>query len=84
MVNRLNKKKVEIRQKSDGTFRVFFGNKELQYKPIKELSNRETLDVKEKLVWETREIWHPDISHPWKKRSYERLLHKQKLKEAMV
>jgi len=82
MINRLRNKKIEIRSQLGGSFRVFYGDKELKYIPIEEsINRRDSLDVKEKLVWKTKEVWHPDISHPWKKHSYEMPLKKQKLKE---
>jgi hypothetical protein len=85
MVNRLRNKKVEIRQKSDGTFRVFHNGKELRYMPIEEFVEQRVLDVKEKLMWQPKREWHPSREHPWKKYWYQWALSKKvKLKERVM
>lgn len=84
--NRLKGKKVEIRHKSDGTFRVFYNGMELRYMPIEEFIEQRELNTKEKLVWKPKKEWHQSKEHPWKKYWYQWTLSEEiKLKEkAMV
>lgn len=82
MINRLKNKKVEIRQKGDGTFRVFLGDRELNYMPLTEFIEKRALNSKEKLMWMPKREWHPGQEHPWKKYGYQWALSKKmKLKE---
>lgn len=82
MINRLKNKKIEIRQKYDGTFRVFQGERELRYVARIEYFDRQVLDSKEKLVWHPGRGGHPTENHPWKKYSYpEMMSNRTKFKE---
>jgi transposase len=72
MINRLKNKKIEIRQKDNGTFKIFYDNKELKYAPVTEyVSEQRVLDHKEKLAWEPAKTSHPGSNHPWKKYGYQ-------------
>ena len=81
MINRLKNKKIEIRQKKDGTFRVYYGEKELKYIPVSEYINNQK--SKEELKWNRERGGYSRADHPWKKYGYQWALSK-KLKEAMV
>lgn len=75
MINRLARKRIEVRQNFNGVIRVFFENKELKYVPLEEYSDEHNiLDSKEKLTWKPRGAHHLRANHPWKKRSYNRML----------
>jgi Helix-turn-helix domain len=72
MINRLRNKKIEIRQKLDGTFRIFYDSQELKYLPVMEyVSPQRVLDCKEKLVWNQARGNYPRTNHPWKKYGYQ-------------
>lgn len=69
-INRLKNKKIEIRQKNDGTFKVFYEHKELKYILLEEYIEKEVLNAKEKLMWEPKNRYTPNRQHPWKGYSY--------------
>jgi hypothetical protein len=72
MINRLRNKKIEIRQKLNGTFRIFYGDRELKCVPVLEyVSQQRVFDCKEKLVWNQGRGGHPGKDHPWKKYGYQ-------------
>ena len=77
IVNTLKNKKIEIRQKHDGSFRVFYNDKELKYVPIMEYDDHMELDSKEKLVWNPHRGGRPGMDHPWKKYAFQLALSKQ-------
>lgn len=83
MINRLRNKKIEIRQKSDGTFRVFYNERELKYKPLKKCIDDRVMDCKDLLVWNEGRGGKPKPDHPWKKYAYRWELEKQ-LKQKKV
>lgn len=65
--NRLKKQKVEVRWKQDGSFRLFFKDKELKYIPAGEYTEKTVLNSKEKLVWNPPRGCKPGANHPWRK-----------------
>lgn len=68
MINRLKNKKIEIRQKANGTFRIFYGDNELKYVPVLEYISKQRIpDCKGELVWEPVKNYKPGLDHPWKK-----------------
>lgn len=69
--NKLIKQKVEVRQKIDGSFKIFFKDKELKYIPIEEYQEKTIVDTKEILVWNQCRGGKPQSDHPWKKYSYQ-------------
>lgn len=72
MINRLKNKKIEIRQKQDGTFKIYYGDKELKYVSMKEYTDpKEVLDCKKKLegMRDKRSCLRTD--HPWRKYGYQ-------------
>jgi hypothetical protein len=72
MINRLKNKRIEIRKKLNGNFRVFYGSQELNYVPVMEYINpRKTLNCKEKLAWNQGKGGHPGTNHPWKRFGYQ-------------
>ena len=70
MINRLQNKKIEIRQNNNDTFRVFYGNHELKYAPMEYMDDRKILNGKEKITWKTKTRYSPPDDHPWKTRAY--------------
>jgi hypothetical protein len=71
LTHKLGKKKIEVREKIDGTFRLFFNNKELKYVPVEEYQEKKILDSKEKLIWNPTYKVKPESTHPWKKYGYQ-------------
>lgn len=65
--NRLKKQKVEVRWKQDGSFKLFFKDKELKYIPAGEYTEKTVLNSKEKLVWNPGRDYKPGVNHPWRK-----------------
>lgn len=66
--NRLKLQKVEVRRNHQGSFRLYFKDKELKYVPIDQYTDKTILDVKEKLVWNPGRTGHkPNSNHPWKR-----------------
>jgi hypothetical protein len=86
MINRLRRKKVEVREKQDRTMVVLYEGKELRFIPAEEdVSDHQIIDHKDKLVWEPGRGGHPKKNHPWKKYSYQIALeNKIKQLESMV
>lgn len=77
-VNRLKNKKIEVRQKQDGTIRVFHNEKELSFIRAEDyIDEHVILDYKEKLRWNLQRGGHPSSDHPWKKYAYQWELCKQ-------
>lgn len=67
----LNRKKVEVRQKLDGSIKIYFKDKELSYVALKEHSSGPlVLNSKEKLVWKPKNKYIPPITHPFKHKYY--------------
>lgn len=72
MVNRLKRQKIEVREKVDGTLRMFYKDKELKYVALNEFyEDKIVVDSKGKMIWEPSEVYHPGTSHPWKKYGYQ-------------
>lgn len=65
----LSRRKVEVRQKTDGTIKIYHENEELRYVPIEIYADEhKVLNGKEKLVWMPGRGNHPQtMNHPWKK-----------------
>lgn len=67
MINRLKRKRILIRQKYDGSLKVFFDDKELKYMLAEEcIDDRKLLDIKEKQIWVSNPGGHPGTHHPWR------------------
>lgn len=71
MSNKLRKQKVEVRQKMDGSFKIFYKNQELKYVPVEEYQDKNIIDAKERLIWNPGKGWKPDWAHPWKRYGYQ-------------
>ncbi len=71
ITNKLEKQKVEVRQKLDGSFKLFFKDKELEYVPAVEYEEKKIIDAKDKLVWKPSNKVNPKSNHPWKKYGYQ-------------
>lgn len=66
--DRIRKQKIEVRQTLDGSFKLFFNNKELEYVMLDEYESGQLMDAKEKLIWNwsKRGPRAQKASHPWK------------------
>jgi Helix-turn-helix domain len=77
MTNRLKYKKIEIRQRDDGSFRAFHLDKELKFIPIMEYASEPKIV---ELNWQKGQggirEGYPASDHPWKKYSYQWALKK--------
>ena len=71
MSNKLRKQKVEIREKQDGSFKIFYKNQELKYVPIGEYQDKNIMDAKDRLVWNPSTGGKPEFTHPWKRYGYQ-------------
>ena len=69
--NKLRRQKVEVRQKMDGSFKIFYKNQELKYVPIEEYEDKNIMSAKDRLVWNPSKDRKPDSTHPWKKYGYQ-------------
>lgn len=68
----LRRRKVEVRQKTDGTIKIYFEGKELSYVPIEVYQDEhKVLNCKEKLLWKPGRGGHPGTQHPWKRYAYQ-------------
>lgn len=84
MINRLRNKQIEIRQKMDGTIRVFYKDIELRFIRAEEfIDEYNILENKKKMEWKSR--GHSQtIDHPWKRYDYDARMREQRKQWAMV
>lgn len=69
--DKLKKQKVEVRQKLDRSFKLFFKGRELKYVPIEEYPEKTVVDAKDKLLWNPGRGHKPAFDHPWRKNGYQ-------------
>jgi hypothetical protein len=75
MINRLRRKKIDIRIRIDGTFKVYYDNKILKHEDLYNIIEKTpTINFKEKMIWEPKQKTKPKLQHPWKQQSYNEML----------
>ncbi|MBA3237516.1 MAG: hypothetical protein H0T62_04085 [Parachlamydiaceae bacterium] len=80
IVNRLNSKKIEIRQDFFGNLRVFYEERELKFAPIEEFIETQEarlVDNKDKELWKPKKTHCPRRNHPWKRNGYRSYVQKK-------
>ena len=77
VLNRVRAKKVTVEERLDGRIYITYKGNKLKYKEIKQRPKKRKPEVPDS----PKMIWLPPMSHPWKRRSYARMVARSRLED---